>query len=163
MVYWGIGIGLGTAIAGVGAYLYYRRRATRPSSDETTSQSEGEIATEVDAAPQAEDVARVPESTGDGGQAQPMICDYSTLPGNAKAKLLYAVWYRCENPYCNHTDFLDVHYILDGGSNKLDNLIVLCPRCHRAAHNEEITEEELQSWITERPERFRTDLDWPYK
>ncbi len=74
-----------------------------------------------------------------------------------------AVWYRCENPYCNHTEFLDVHHIIDAGSNNLNNLIVLCPKCNALAHNNEITVEELKSWLVEREKRFKSDLDWPYR
>lgn len=91
------------------------------------------------------------------------IKEYSTLSDDAKLQFMNAVWYRCENPYCNHTEFLDVHHIVDDGSNNLNNLIVLCPRCNTAAHNNEITVEELKSWLVEREKRFKAELDWPYK
>ncbi len=66
-----------------------------------------------------------------------LVEDESTLTEDEKNELVNAVWYRCENPYCKYTNFLSVHHIVDekdGGTNKLDNLIVLCPYCHDLAH-----------------------------
>ncbi len=161
MIYLSIGIAiLVIVVIGSAAYLIYRKRLVKlPQRFESRT---SEMAPESgvsnmtpghEAAPETEKVAHP-------------IAEYSTLPENAKLNLMNAVWYRCENPNCNYTQFLDVHHIvaeIEGGSNKLNNLIVLCPRCHAAAHNNEITEEELESWLLERAERFRTDLDWPYK
>ncbi len=96
----------------------------------------------------------------------PVVPEISSLPENAKNQLMNAVWYRCENPNCNYTQFLDVHHILsevEGGTNRPDNLIVLCTACHTAALKGEISVEELQSWVQSRAERFKSDLDWPYK
>lgn len=90
----------------------------------------------------------------------------SSLPDEAKSILMNAVWYRCENPKCNYTQYLDVYQIVSrekGGSNALDNLIVLCPDCLANAHGGEIAEDTLHSWIQGRVERFKFDLDWPHK
>jgi hypothetical protein len=116
----------------------------------------------------------LPESpqTGDGEptpddnsyeSSLPIIEDETTLSIEDQNQLVNAVWYRCENPFCKHTRFLGVHHILDekeGGSNKLDNLIVLCPYCHDLAHKKEIPEAEMQSWIANREERFKFKPDW---
>ncbi len=150
-------VGIAILVIGSAAYLIYRKRSVQlpqrseSETSETASESEASnITPEGQAAPETEKVAYP-------------IAENSTLAEDTKFKLMNAVWYRCENPYCNHTEFLDVHHIVDDGSNELNNLIVLCPECHAAAHNHEITEEELQSWLLERAERFKDELDWPYK
>jgi predicted HNH restriction endonuclease len=51
----------------------------------------------------------------------------------------------------------------EGGSNRLDNLIVLCPYCHDLTHRNEIPLEELQSWIKNRESRFRFNPQWKYR
>jgi hypothetical protein len=99
------------------------------------------------------------------GEKMPLIIDQTTLTEEEKSALENAVWYRCENPYCKYTHFLDVHHIVeekDGGTNHLDNLIVLCPFCHGLAHKNEIPEEEMRDWIANREERFKEKLQWKY-
>ncbi len=158
-------VGIAILVIGRAAYLIYRKRLVQPpqSSESETPEK----------APESEVFETVPERGASRiAPARPAapatekatypIVEYSTLAEDAKLQLMNAVWYRCENPNCNHTEFLDVHHIVDDGSNDLNNLIVLCPRCHAAAHNNEITEEALQSWLVERAKRFKTDLDWPY-
>jgi len=95
-----------------------------------------------------------------------LIDDKSAFSKEEKSELLNAVWYRCENPYCNHTKFLEVHHIVaevEGGTNALNNLIVLCSECHALADNNEIPLEVMQSWILQHENRFKESLDWPYK
>ncbi len=159
-------IGIAILIIGSAAYLIYRKRSAQPpqmSESETSETAPESKTSEMAPESEASNITPGGEATPETARVAYPISEYSTLPENAKLKLMNAVWYRCENPYCNHTEFLDVHHIVDGGSNELNNLIVLCLKCHAAAHNNEITEEELQSWLLERAERFRTDLDWPYK
>jgi 5-methylcytosine-specific restriction endonuclease McrA len=47
---------------------------------------------------------------------------------------------RCAN--CHRTDVpLEVHHVVpigQGGSHQITNLVTLCPRCHLAAHGEEM-------------------------
>ena len=96
----------------------------------------------------------------------PAAVDPSTLPEEAKSILMNAVWYRCENPKCNYTQFLEVYHIVPkekGGTNALDNLVVLCPECRFAAYSSDLPEDELRSWVKGRVERFKFTLDWPYK
>lgn len=50
--------------------------------------------------------------------------------------------YTCEAGNCKHTRFLEVHHrvpVASGGRTELDNLIVLCSRCHRNLHEHEST------------------------
>ncbi len=45
--------------------------------------------------------------------------------------------YKCATPGCGATHFLEVHHVVPrarGGSNKAENLVTLCGRCHRFAH-----------------------------
>jgi hypothetical protein len=96
----------------------------------------------------------------------PLIDDETSLTIEEKNQVVNAVWYRCENPYCKYTRFLGVHHIIEekaGGTNKLDNLIVLCPYCHDLAHRNEIPENEMRDWISNREDRFKLKPEWPYK
>ncbi|MBU2503247.1 HNH endonuclease [bacterium] len=48
--------------------------------------------------------------------------------------------YACEAGNCRHTRFLEIHHrvpVVGGGRTELDNLIVLCSRCHRLLHERE--------------------------
>ncbi len=96
----------------------------------------------------------------------PALDNSSNLPEEAKSVLMNAVWYRCENPKCNYTQYLDVYQIVSlekGGSNVLENLVVLCPECRNLAHSGQIDDDVLHSWIKGRVERFKFVVDWPYK
>lgn len=118
-----------------------------------------DIVVETDAA-----IELVPGSS-DAVPSIPLVDDESTLTDEDKNQLVNAVWYRCENPYCKYTSFLGVHHIVDekdGGNNRLDNLIVLCPYCHDLAHRKEIPVEEMQDWISNRENRFKSKPDWKY-
>lgn len=111
------------------------------------------------------EVAEIVADTVSGEPPIPLIDDETTLTEEEKNLLMNAVWYRCENPFCKYTSFLGVHHIVDeknGGTNKLDNLIILCPYCHDLAHRSEIPENEMQDWISNRGERLKFKLEWKY-
>ncbi|MBI2852770.1 MAG: HNH endonuclease [Chloroflexi bacterium] len=94
------------------------------------------------------------------------VMDSGALPEEARNLLMNAVWYCCENPRCNYTQFLDVYHIepqANGEANALDNLVVLCPACRAAAGKGEISREALHSWVHRRGERLRFAIDWPYR
>jgi hypothetical protein len=110
--------------------------------------------------------AEVKEANTSSGNEPPLaiVEDKSSLTESDKNELLNGVWYRCENPFCKGTNFLGIHHMVeekDGGTNKLDNLIVLCPFCHALAHKKEIPEEEMRDWIS-REERFKPEMKWRY-
>ncbi len=133
-------------------YLVYRRRKARQS---------GEAESEVpDAAPEPVDTKVEVKAV------KPVISELSSMPEEHKKRLLGATWYLCENPGCKRSSFLDIHQIvpdIEGGTYGLDNLIVLCSVCHAVAHNGEVAPKDLKSWIRKREDRFKYDLDWPYK
>lgn len=55
-------------------------------------------------------------------------------PGYWNSKLIVAVGDQCEFPRCKKTRHLEVHHIdpfAGGGSNRLNNLIVVCPEHHK--------------------------------
>lgn len=57
-----------------------------------------------------------------------------------REKVLERSGHVCNN--CNRDDPpLEVHHIVpisQGGSHQLSNLVALCPRCHKAAHGDEM-------------------------
>ena len=53
--------------------------------------------------------------------------------------------------YKEHPDILEVHHIIarkDGGNDDIDNLILLCPNCHRKVHKGHIGSKELYEYCT---------------
>lgn len=54
----------------------------------------------------------------------------------------------------DHAPMLEIHHILplkDGGDNSLDNLVPLCPNCHRLAHisKDKNKNSDTQNWMLE--------------
>ncbi|MDO8578936.1 MAG: HNH endonuclease signature motif containing protein [Dehalococcoidales bacterium] len=132
------------------------QNAGRPTGETPSGgASDPQINIEIQGTDPLRDLSRLPE-----------LGNSSTLPDEAKSALMNAVWYRCENPKCNYTQFLDVYQIASlekGGSNALENLVVLCPECRNIAESGQIDDDILRSWIQGRLERFKFALDWPYK
>jgi hypothetical protein len=57
--------------------------------------------------------------------------------------------YRCAVPTCRSSLSLDVHHITqksEGGSDEIENLIVLCPTCHAAFHRGTYSKEAIRVW-----------------
>jgi hypothetical protein len=66
-----------------------------------------------------------------------------------KAQILHESGYQCSNPICRSLLTLDIHHIekvSDGGGNSPENLIALCPNCHRRYHDGEITLDSIKAW-----------------
>jgi len=122
---------------------------------------------------QARDVEETPalknvtaDISDNGEPPLPLIEDETILTPDEQSVLVNSVWCRCENPFCKYTRFLNVHHIVEeksGGTNKLDNLIVLCPYCHDLAHRQEIPEKEMRDWISNREDRFKFKPEWKSK
>lgn len=63
-----------------------------------------------------------------------------------KREVLTEAGYRCAVPTCRFILALDYHHIYqvsDGGKDDLDNLIALCPNCHRLYHTGVIHKESI--------------------
>lgn len=84
------------------------------------------------------------------------------LSEREKGKLIHAVGDECENPKCKHKFRLQVHHIVprhQGGTNKLKNLLVLCPTCHNLADSGAFSKGQLKAWASRRG-RFKYNLKW---
>jgi len=142
--------------------------AGRPVAKISSPLGIGKAANSLDADVKSEESLESEDYDSEKGTSTPpvpLIEDESSLTEDEKNELVNAVWYRCENPYCKYTRFLSVHHMVDekdGGSNKLDNLIVFCPYCHDLAHRNEIPEKEMREWISNREERFKFKPKWHY-
>jgi hypothetical protein len=61
----------------------------------------------------------------------------NAIPPALRQKVLARDGHRCRAPGCGSTRFLEIHHRrphAQGGTNKIDNLITLCSRCHRFEH-----------------------------
>jgi 5-methylcytosine-specific restriction endonuclease McrA len=71
---------------------------------------------------------------------EPGRANRSAIPPRVRAAVLTRDRHRCTTPGCGATWFLEVHHVtprLRGGSNGVENLVTLCGRCHRFAHEQE--------------------------
>lgn len=62
------------------------------------------------------------------------------IPAEIRRRVLVEAGHRCAIPTCRHVD-VDVHHIVDWvecKEHKYENLIALCPNCHRRAGKGEI-------------------------
>jgi len=72
-----------------------------------------------------------------------------SLPVDTRIRVLHEAGYVCGNPACRCIVTLDMHHLVpvaDGGPDDPDNLLALCPNCHRRHHNKEIPIESLRAW-----------------
>ncbi|MBK9777585.1 MAG: HNH endonuclease [bacterium] len=63
----------------------------------------------------------------------------ATIPTRVRSAVLARDRHRCATPGCGAARFLEVHHVVPrglGGSNRADNLVTLCSRCHRFAHEQ---------------------------
>ena len=61
----------------------------------------------------------------------------ATIPPSVRAEVLARDRHRCATPGCGSTHFLEVHHLKPrsrGGSNRAENLVTLCSRCHHFVH-----------------------------
>ncbi|MDY6916827.1 MAG: HNH endonuclease signature motif containing protein [Chloroflexota bacterium] len=103
---------------------------------------------------------------GDRERAKTTSSGGRNLSAAEKERFKEAAGYSCENPACRERDLVDLHHIIpreQGGSNRKDNLIVLCPTCHRKADRGVYPRVRLRQWISEPSRKAARDaLDWPY-
>ncbi|MBW1992993.1 MAG: HNH endonuclease [Deltaproteobacteria bacterium] len=72
-----------------------------------------------------------------------------SIPGNTRRQVLHEAGYKCGNPVCRTILTLDFHHLIPvsrEGSNRLENLLPLCPNCHALHHKGEIPIESIRSW-----------------
>lgn len=91
-------------------------------------------------------------------QKKDVVKVFPPLNETERAKLINAVGSMCEKPRCRNEYDLEVHHIkrrAEGGLNKWNNLIVLCPTHHKAADKGRFSKALLKQWIS-RPRRFKS-------
>jgi 5-methylcytosine-specific restriction endonuclease McrA len=68
---------------------------------------------------------------------EPGTPNRATIAPAIRAGVLARDEHRCQAPGCGSTHFLEVHHVVpraEGGTNRAENLVTLCGRCHRFAH-----------------------------
>lgn len=63
-----------------------------------------------------------------------------SIPPRLRRAVLQGANHACQSPNCSHTHHLEIHHrvpVAQGGQTNLENLIVLCRRCHRTLHQRE--------------------------
>lgn len=74
--------------------------------------------------------------------------DRLAIPAGVRRAVLVEAGHKCAIPRCGHTE-IDVHHIVPWELCKkhdYDNLIALCPNCHRRAHKDEIDRKSLREY-----------------
>ena len=81
------------------------------------------------------------------------------VPKKIRDFLLIASKHQCS--ICQ-TDTIDVHHIVpveDGGTNDLENLMVVCPNHHREYHQGKFTEQQMRTYRTQWLQKCRIFLE----
>ena len=68
------------------------------------------------------------------------------IPSDLRRRVLVEAGHRCAIPTCRHID-VDVHHIIPWAEcheHKYENLIALCPNCHRRSHKGDIDRKSLR-------------------
>lgn len=72
----------------------------------------------------------------------------SKIPADLKRQVLVEAGHRCAIPTCRSLD-VDLHHIIPWAecqTHSYENLIALCPNCHRRAHKGEIDRKSLRMY-----------------
>ena len=83
----------------------------------------------------------------------------SAIPADMRRKVLVEAGHRCAIPHCTFTE-IDVHHIIPWEicqEHSPENLIALCPNCHRRAHKGEIDRKALILYKLRGQRIFRGD------
>ena len=70
------------------------------------------------------------------------------IPAELRRKVLIEAGHRCSIPTCRETE-IDIHHITpweECKTHEFENLIALCPNCHRRAHKKEIDKKALRQY-----------------
>lgn len=71
------------------------------------------------------------------------------VPRAVRIEVLHEAGYRCAVPTCRGIITLDIHhinYVSEGGTNSPENLIALCPTCHRYHHTGIYLRSSIRAW-----------------
>jgi hypothetical protein len=71
------------------------------------------------------------------------------VPTNVVVQVRTEAGYRCAVPTCRGILAIDIHHIVEvaeGGGNKAENLLALCPTCHALFHRGEIARDSIYAW-----------------
>lgn len=74
------------------------------------------------------------------------MSDRITMPAELRRRVLVEAGHRCAIPTCRYIE-VDIHHIIDYAqcqSHEYENLIALCPNCHRRAGRGEIDRKSLR-------------------
>ena len=69
----------------------------------------------------------------------------TAIPPAIRREVFAQARHKCETPGCHHTRFLAIHHIvprIEGGSNDLRNMKLLCTACHRLVHRSQLLVKE---------------------
>jgi hypothetical protein len=69
-----------------------------------------------------------------------------TIPNELRRRVLVEAGHRCAIPTCRYIE-VDIHHIIPWaqcGAHEYENLIALCPNCHRRADNDDIDRKSLR-------------------
>jgi hypothetical protein len=70
---------------------------------------------------------------------RPGQANRATIKPSVRAAVLARDRHRCATPGCRSTQFLEVHHVMprgQGGTNRAENLVTLCSRCHGFVHEQ---------------------------
>lgn len=73
------------------------------------------------------------------------MSDRPPIPAELRRRVLIEAGHRCAIPTCRHID-VDAHHIVPWETRRehaYENLIALCPNCHRRVHKNEIDRKSL--------------------
>ena len=73
----------------------------------------------------------------------------SAIPSDIRRQILVEAGHRCAIQTCRSAAYIDIHHIVpwaQSQSHEPDNLIALCPNCHRRADREEIDRKSLRNY-----------------
>lgn len=75
-----------------------------------------------------------------------MTVQRPAIPAAIRRQVLVEAGHRCAIPTCRNSSNIDLHHIVPWEKcmeHKADNLIALCPNCHRLAHDNSIDRQSL--------------------
>jgi hypothetical protein len=86
--------------------------------------------------------------------------DRIPIPNNIKHEIIQRSRNACENPDCQMKYPIHIHHIdMNRTNNSKKNLIALCPKCHKDAHNGILINSQLRNWVMADYNRLRHERE----